>query len=190
METSTGLTGGDILPSSSMCLSGLCGRCHRCCVCHYQLSPGRSGGKERIGRSASRAWPTPSSGRTSPCPGDIDFDHVTFRYEGAAEPPERHHPFREKGTQRAAIIGGTGSGAGRWCSPVGAFVCPPPGRFAWTECPPRTLSRHHAGQYQLRAAKRDHLFRHRPGQCAHGQTGKRGTWRSGKRWRSRRPENS
>ncbi len=34
-----------------VCVSGLCGRCHRC-VCHYQLSPGRSGGKaHRAGAS-------------------------------------------------------------------------------------------------------------------------------------------
>lgn len=68
METSTGLTGGDILPSSSMCLWSL-----------RALSPVRlplsAFPRPKWRQSASgrcfmpRAWPTPSSGRTSHCPG-------------------------------------------------------------------------------------------------------------------------
>ena len=41
--------------------------------------------------------------------GDIDFDHVTFRYEGAAEAALKDITLSVKKGQRAAIIGGTGS---------------------------------------------------------------------------------
>ena len=49
--------------------------------------------------------PTASSGR-----GNVEFDHVTFRYLGAEEPALRDISFHARPGETTAIIGGTGSG--------------------------------------------------------------------------------
>ena len=49
--------------------------------------------------------PTESSGR-----GNVEFDHVTFRYLGAEEPALRDISFHARPGETTAIIGGTGSG--------------------------------------------------------------------------------
>ena len=67
--------------------------------------------------------------------GDVDFDHVTFRYQDADEPALRDIDIHIKAGQKVSVIGGTGSGKSTWSSSCWASACPRRGAsalMAWT----------------------------------------------------------
>jgi len=74
--------------------------------------------------------------------GEIRFDHVSFRYQGAAEQAltdiDLHIP---KGC-KAAVIGGTGSGKSTLVSMLLGFRTPTEGRVLFDGKPSETLSHH------------------------------------------------
>ena len=73
--------------------------------------------------------------------GDIDFDHVTFRYEGAAEAALKDITLSVKKGQRAAIIGGPGSGKSTLVQLLLGFRMPTSGEVRMDGMPTQTLSR-------------------------------------------------
>ena len=169
METSTGLTGGDIfaiVQYVSLVSAGVVTGAFA--IISF---PQAEVAAKRIGQVLhAKGMADPIERQDITLSGDIDFDHVTFRYEGAAEAALKDITLSVKKGQRAAIIGGTGSGA----APVGLSYAHLRGGSHGRNADSDPQPPHHAGQHQLRAAKRDHLFRHHPGQCAHGQAGSGG----------------
>ncbi len=74
--------------------------------------------------------------------GDIVFDHVSFRYEGAAESALQDiHLHIPKG-QKAAVIGGTGAGKSTLVSMLLGFRMPTEGEVRLDGIPTTKLSRH------------------------------------------------
>ena len=73
--------------------------------------------------------------------GSITFDHVTFRYEGAAEAALKDITLSVKKGQRAAIIGGTGSGKSTLVQLLLGFRMPTSGEVRMDGMPTQTLSR-------------------------------------------------
>ena len=79
--------------------------------------------------------------------GDIDFDHVTFRYEDADEPAVSDIDLHIKAGQKVSIIGGTGSGKSTLVQLMLAFRAPTEGaiRFDGVE----------AGEWGARTIRRN-----------------------------------
>ena len=73
--------------------------------------------------------------------GDIAFDHVTFRYEGAAEAALKDVSFHIEKGQKAAIIGGTGSGKSTLVQILLGFRMPTSGEVRLDGASTETLSR-------------------------------------------------
>ena len=59
--------------------------------------------------------------------GDVIFDHVTFKYEGAAEPAVSDISFHIRPGQKVSVIGGTGSGKSTLVSLMLCFRMPTEG---------------------------------------------------------------
>ena len=60
--------------------------------------------------------------------GFVEFDHVTFRYQGAEEPALKDVSFKAKPGETTAIIGGTGSGKSTLVNLIPRFYEPESGR--------------------------------------------------------------
>ncbi len=74
--------------------------------------------------------------------GDIVFDHVDFSYAGAAEPALRDISLHIRKGQKAAIIGGTGSGKSTLVSMLLGFRMPTGGQVRLDGMGTETLSRY------------------------------------------------
>ncbi len=61
--------------------------------------------------------------------GDITFEHVTFRYEGAAEPAVNDVSLHISRGQKISVIGGTGSGKSTLVQLLLSFRAPTEGRI-------------------------------------------------------------
>ena len=72
--------------------------------------------------------------------GDVVFDHVTFKYEGAAEPAVSDISFHIKPGQKVSIIGGTGSGKSTLVSLMLCFRMPTDGTVKYDGRATETLS--------------------------------------------------
>lgn len=74
--------------------------------------------------------------------GDIVFDHVTFSYDGAAEPALQDISFHIPPGKKVAIIGGTGAGKSTALSLLMGFRMPTGGRVLLDGMDTVNLSRH------------------------------------------------
>lgn len=72
--------------------------------------------------------------------GAITFDHVTFRYQGAAEPAVSDVSLSILPGQKVSIIGGTGSGKSTLVQLLLAFRSPTEGRLLFDGVPAETLN--------------------------------------------------
>ncbi|MGN0629483.1 MAG: ABC transporter ATP-binding protein [Oscillospiraceae bacterium] len=72
--------------------------------------------------------------------GDVVFDHVTFKYEGAAEPAISDISFHIRPGQKVSIIGGTGSGKSTLVSLMLCFRMPTEGAVKYDGRATETLS--------------------------------------------------
>lgn len=73
--------------------------------------------------------------------GDIEFENVTFRYEGAAEPALKEISLKIHPGQKVAVIGGTGAGKSTLVSMLLGFRLPTEGRVLLDGIPTTKLSR-------------------------------------------------
>ena len=74
--------------------------------------------------------------------GDIRFDHVSFRYEGATEYALKDISLQIRAGERIAVIGGTGSGKSTLVSMLLGFRVPTLGEVYLDGIPAAKLSRH------------------------------------------------
>ena len=140
METSTGLTGGDIfaiVQYVSLVSAGVVTGAFA--IISF---PQAEVAAKRIGQVLhAKGMADPIERQDITLSGDIDFDHVTFRYEGAAEAALKDITLSVKKGQRAAIIGGTGSGKSTLVQMLLGFRMPTAGEVRLDGMPTRTLSR-------------------------------------------------
>ena len=73
--------------------------------------------------------------------GGIEFDHVSFRYEGAAEAALQDISLKIEPGQKVAVIGGTGSGKSTLLQLLMAFRLPTEGRILFDGIPAEWLNR-------------------------------------------------
>ncbi len=141
METGTGLTGGDvfaIVQYVSLVASGIImGAFSILMFPHARVAAGRIGqvldGKETT---------DPEEHRDAALTGDIVFDHMSFRYDGAAECALKDICLHIPAGQKAAIIGGTGSGKTTLVNMLLGFRMPTEGEVRLDGIPTTRLSRH------------------------------------------------
>ena len=140
METSTGLTGGDIfaiVQYVSLVSAGVVTGAFA--IISF---PQAEVAAKRIGQVLhAKGMADPIERQDITLSGDIDFDHVTFRYEGAAEAALKDITLSVKKGQRAAIIGGTGSGKSTLVQLLLGFRMPTSGEIRMDGMPTQTLSR-------------------------------------------------
>ena len=140
METSTGLTGGDIfaiVQYVSLVSAGVVTGAFA--IISF---PQAEVAAKRIGQVLhAKGMADPVERQNIKLSGDIDFDHVTFRYEGAAEAALKDITLSVKKGQRAAIIGGTGSGKSTLVQLLLGFRMPTSGEVRMDGMPTQTLSR-------------------------------------------------
>lgn len=74
--------------------------------------------------------------------GDIEFENVSFRYEGAAEAALKDISMKIRPGQKVAVIGGTGSGKSTLVSMLLGFRLPTEGRVLLDGIPTTKLSRY------------------------------------------------
>lgn len=74
--------------------------------------------------------------------GDIRFDHVSFRYEGAAEYALRDVDLHIHPGEKVAVIGGTGAGKSTLVSMLLGFRMPTEGKVLLDDIPTSRLSRY------------------------------------------------
>ncbi len=140
LEAGSGLTGGDIfavVQYISLVSGGvIMGAFSIILFPHANVAAGRIG---QVLEAEGMADPVEH--RELTLEGDIRFDHVTFRYAGAAEPALRDiHLHIPKG-RTAAIIGGTGAGKSTLVSMLLGFRMPTEGEVLLDGIPTTKLSR-------------------------------------------------
>lgn len=74
--------------------------------------------------------------------GEIFLDHVSFSYEGAAEPALKDISLHISRGKKVAVIGGTGSGKSTLVSVLMGFRMPTEGTVCFDRMPTTQLSRH------------------------------------------------
>ena len=72
--------------------------------------------------------------------GNIEFDHVTFKYDGAVDPAVEDICLRIKSGQKVSVIGGTGSGKSTLVSLMLCFRMPTSGKVFYDGRSTETLS--------------------------------------------------
>ena len=141
MENGSGITGGDIfaifqyvsLISGGIIMGAFA----------IIMFPQAKVAADRIGQVLhSRGMADPVARQDIRLAGDIVLDHVTFRYTGAAEPAVRDVSLHIPAGQRAAIIGGTGSGKSTVVNMLLGFRMPTEGEVRLDGCPTTRLSRY------------------------------------------------
>ena len=141
LETGSGLTGGDIfaiVQYVSLVASGvIMGAFTIIMFPHAKVAAGRIG---EVLNAEGMADPVERQDIT--LKGDIVFDHVSFRYEGAAESALQDICLHIPAGQKAAVIGGTGSGKSTLVSMLMGFRMPTEGEVRLDGIPTTRLSRH------------------------------------------------
>lgn len=141
METGSGLTGADvfaIVQYVGLVSSGiLMGSFTIIMIPQVQVA------SERIGQVLhSEAMADPVARQEMDFRGDIEFKHVSFRYEGAQEYALRDISLCVHPGQKIAVIGGTGSGKSTLVSMLLGFRTPTEGEVRLDGIPTQKLSRH------------------------------------------------
>lgn len=141
MERGTGLTGGDVfaivqyvaLVSSGLIMGAFA-------IINF---PSARVAADRIGQVlSSEGMADPVARQDTVLQGDIEFDHVTFRYEGAAEPALKDISLQIRPGEHVAVIGGTGAGKSTLVSMLLGFRVPTSGELRLDGVSTRKLSRH------------------------------------------------
>ncbi len=140
LESGSGLTGGDIfaiVQYVSLVASGvIMGAFSIIMIPHAKVAA------ERIGQILeARGIADPVARQALTLEGDIRFDHVSFRYEGAEEPALRDITLHIPKGRKAAIIGGTGAGKSTLVSILLGFRTPTEGQVLLDGVPIGRLSR-------------------------------------------------
>lgn len=141
MEFGSSLTGGDIfaiVQYVSLVSSGvIMGAFTIIMFPHAQVAA------KRIGQVLhAKGLADPVSRQDITFAGDIRFDNVSFRYEGAAESALKDISFHIREGEKAAIIGGTGAGKSTVVSMLLGFRMPTEGKVYLDGIPTERLSRH------------------------------------------------
>lgn len=141
MEAGSGLTGGDvfaILQYISLITSGVVMGAFA-----VIMFPQAKVAADRIGQVLhAEGMADPIARQDIRLRGDIEFDHVSFCYTGAAEPAIRDVSLHIPAGQKAAIIGGTGSGKSTVVSMLMGFRLPTEGEVRLDGIPTANLSRY------------------------------------------------
>ena len=141
LETGSGLTGGDIfaiVQYVSLVASGvIMGAFTIIMFPHAKVAAGRIG---QVLDAEGMADPVERQELT--LEGDIVFDHVSFRYEGAAECALENISLHIPRGQKAAVIGGTGAGKSTLVSMLMGFRMPTEGEVRLDGIPTTNLSRY------------------------------------------------
>ena len=141
METGSGLTGGDvfaIVQYVSLVASGVIGGAFS-----ILMFPHARVAADRIGQVlAVEGTADPVERQDLRLTGDIVFDHVSFRYDGASECALKDISIHIPAGQKVAIIGGTGSGKSTLVSMLLGFRMPTEGEVRLDGIPTTKLSRH------------------------------------------------
>lgn len=140
METGSGLTGGDIfaiVQYISLVTSGVITGAFA--IISF---PQARVAADRIGQVLhTEGMADPVARQEISFAGEIEFDHVTFRYEGAAEPALKDICMHIRPGQKAAVIGGTGAGKSTLVSMLLGFRMPTEGQVRLDGIPTEKLSR-------------------------------------------------
>lgn len=141
MEAGSSLTGGDvfaIVQYVSLVSSGLIMGAFA-----IIMFPHAKVAAERIGQVLhAKGMADPVAPQDIRLKGDIVFDHVSFRYDDAEEPALRDITLHIPAGQKAAIIGGTGSGKSTMVSLLMGFRMPTQGSVLLDGTNTEKLSRH------------------------------------------------
>lgn len=141
MEQGTGLSGGDVfavVEYVTLVANGvITGAFSIVMFPHAQVAAKRIG---QVLNAETMADPVARQDMTFT--GKIDFDHVSFTYEGAAEPALSDVDIHIAPGQKVAIIGGTGSGKSTLVSLLLGFRSPTKGQLRLDDIPAGQLSRH------------------------------------------------
>lgn len=140
MEAGSGLTGGDVfaivqyvaLMSNGLIMAAFT-------IINF---PHARVAADRIGQVlTAEGMADPVAKQDLVLTGDIRFDHVSFRYEGAAEPALRDISLHIIPGESVAVIGGTGAGKSTLVSMLLGFRMPTEGRVLLDGIPTERLSR-------------------------------------------------
>lgn len=141
METGSDLTGGDvfaIVQYVSLVSSGVIMGAFT-----IIMFPQARVAADRIGQVLkAEGMADPIARQDLTFTGDIVFDKVTFRYEGAAEPALKDISLHIRQGQKVSIIGGTGAGKSTVVSMLMGFRTPTEGQVRLDGIPTTKLSRH------------------------------------------------
>lgn len=141
METGSDLTGGDvfaIVQYISLVSGGvIMGAFTIIMLPRARVAAGRIG---QVLKAEGMADPVARQDLTFT--GDIVFDSVSFRYEGAAEPALKDISLHIRKGHKVAIIGGTGAGKSTVVSMLMGFRTPTEGQVRLDGIPTTKLSRH------------------------------------------------
>ncbi|MGM9550275.1 MAG: ABC transporter ATP-binding protein, partial [Faecousia sp.] len=140
METEAGLTGGDIfaiVQYVSLVSAGvITGAFAIISFPQAKVAAKRIGQVLHAGGMAD-----PIARQDISLSGEIEFDHVTFRYEGAAEAALKDITLHIQKGQKAAVIGGTGAGKSTLVSMLLGFRMPTSGEVRLDGISTEKLSR-------------------------------------------------
>lgn len=141
METGSGLTGGDIfaiVQYVSLVASGVI-----MAAFTIIMFPQARVAAKRIGQVLrAEGMADPVARQELKLSGKIEFDAVSFRYEGAAESALQNITLEIEPGQTVAVIGGTGSGKSTLVSMLLGFRVPTTGRVLLDGTPTTALSRY------------------------------------------------
>ena len=141
MEAGNGLTGGDIfaivqyvsLVSGGILMAAFA----------IIMFPHARVAANRIGQVLeAKGMADPVARQELKLSGKIEFDHVSFRYEGAAESALQDITLKIAPGQTVAVIGGTGAGKSTLVSMLLGFRMPTEGRVLLDGTPTTDISRH------------------------------------------------
>ena len=141
METGSGLTGGDIfaiVQYISLVSSGLI-----MAAFTIIMFPQARVAADRIGQVLkAEGMADPVARQELKLKGKIQFENVSFRYDGAAEYALKDISLEIAPGEKIAIIGGTGAGKSTLVSMLLGFRMPTEGRVLLDDMATDTLSRH------------------------------------------------
>ena len=141
MESGSGLTGGDvfaIVQYISLVSSGLI-----MAAFTVIMFPQARVAADRIGQVLkAEGMADPVARQELTLKGKIEFDNVSFRYDGAAEYALKDISLEIAPGEKVAVIGGTGAGKSTLVSMLLGFRMPTEGRVLLDDMATDTLSRH------------------------------------------------
>lgn len=140
MEAGSGLTGGDVFAMVqyiSLVSSGVIMGAYA-----LVMMPHARVAADRIGQVlGAKGMADPMERQALKFTGDIAFDHVRFRYNGAAEDALKDITLHIRAGEKAAIIGGTGAGKSTLAQLLLGFRMPTEGSVRFDGRDTQTLSR-------------------------------------------------